>query len=447
MTLLFVLPEYPPDYGGGIATYYSALLPALVEQGHTVDVLVGSAFTSGSREYEHQGVTVRMLEGRRTEKLMPFYSRYAATPEVQRHLAASRALWEQTDGGAGYDVVETVDWGLLFAPWVAEAEVPVRVRMAGSSGQISTYDTVPGKELAGELLRLIEVGLLPAAHALHSTSRANVAFWERMTGRPVTYAPPPVVPREVAEGPRRAQGFVAARVQEWKGPQVLADALRQLGPAAPVVEWAGRTVPHPRTGEPYDDVLRREYPGVWGDRVVQIGRIPPDEVARRQATAQFVVVPSLWDVYNFSASEAMLQGAMLICSDGAGSVDLVTHGQNGFVFASGNAGDLAEQVQTVLSLDGKQRARVSAEARETILRETDPARVAAASLVAYQAISATASPAKPAPWTSAAVAPGGTVSLDDVLRHLPLRSLLAHAAERVGGKLRDRLPFAHPRNE
>ena len=436
MKLLFVLPEYPPDYGGGIATYYSALVPELVRQGHTADVLVGSAFTSGSRAYEHHGVSVRMLDGERTDRLMPAYSRYAATPEVQRHLAASRALWEQAEGGAGYDAVETVDWGMLFASWVAEGGVSVRVRMAGSSGQISTYDAFPGMELAGELLRLLEAGLLPAAHALHSTSRANVAFWERTVGRPVTYAPPPVVPRAPVGGVYRPEGFVAARVQEWKGPQVLAEALRQLGPDAPVVEWAGRVIAHPKTQEPYDQVLRREYPEVWGPRVRMTGRISPDEVARRQATAAFVVVPSLWDVYNFSATEAMLQEAVLICSDGAGGVDLVEDGHNAFVVPAGDSAALADRIRQVVAMTPQDRERVGKAARETALRLTDPARVAETSLAHYaDLLQSTPPPASS--WVQDAARPATPVDLDSFFGHLPLRTLLAHAA----GRLRDKVPF------
>ena len=439
MRLLFALPEYPPDYGGGIATYYGALLPELVRRGHVVDVVVGSAFTSGSRSYEHDGVSVRMLDGDRTERLMPAYSRYAATPEVQRHLAAARAVWEQTDGGAGYDAVETVDWGLFFAPWAAEGGVPVRVRMAGSSGQIAAYDTFPGKELDGELYRLLETALLPAAHALHSTSRANVAFWERTAGRPVTYAPPPVVAHEPSGGARRAEGFVAARVQEWKGPQVLAEALHLLGSDAPVVEWAGRTVAHPETGEPYDDVLRREYPDVWDTRVRQLGRIAPDEVARKQATAAFVLVPSLWDVFNFSATEAMLQGAVLICSDGAGGVDLVDDGANGFVVPAGDSRALADRIREVIAMAPEDRGRIGAAARETALEMTDPVRVAATAAEAYADLSDQVL-RTPSLWVREAVRPGPPAAPDGFLRHLPLRRLLAHAAERI----RDKTPLARP---
>jgi hypothetical protein len=42
MKLLFVLSEYLPEFGGGIISYYSAILPFLVANGHSVDVLVVS---------------------------------------------------------------------------------------------------------------------------------------------------------------------------------------------------------------------------------------------------------------------------------------------------------------------------------------------------------------------------------------------------------------------
>lgn len=33
MKLLCVIPEYPPDFGGGIATFHGALPPALARRG------------------------------------------------------------------------------------------------------------------------------------------------------------------------------------------------------------------------------------------------------------------------------------------------------------------------------------------------------------------------------------------------------------------------------
>jgi glycosyltransferase involved in cell wall biosynthesis len=369
---------------------------------------------------------------------MPAYSRYAAAPEVQRYLASARAVWEQVDGGAGYDAVEVVDWGMLFAPWTSEDGPPVVVQLHGSSGQIAAYDSFPGTELAGETLRLLEAGLLRGARSLQTYSRANAAFWSGMTGRDVGASPPPVPPTERRAAGRRAEGFVAGRIQEWKGPQTLAEALRRLGADAPRVEWAGRAVAHPRTGEPYDDVLRREYPDVWGPRVVQIGRVAPDVVAERQAGAAFVVVPSLWDVYNLTVAEAMQQGAVVLCSDGAGGSDLVDDGRTAFAFPAGDADALAACIRRALALSPAERGRMGEAAREASLRETDPDRVASAAAARYATLGALPAPS-PVPWLATAARPGAAVAPDGFLHHLPLRGILAHAAGRARALVRARL--------
>ena len=436
LKLLFVLPEYPPEWGGGISVYYGALLPALVKRGHKVCTLVGSAVTNGGEPYEHEGVSVERLETGRAERLMPAFSRYAALPELQRHLSAARALWEQAGGGEGYDAVEVVDWGLLFAPWASEPGPPAIVQLHGSSGQISEYDTVPGAELLGQTLRLLEAGLLVSADALHTYSAANGAFWEKQTGRPVTVSPPPLPPAKVLNTPREPTGFVAARVQEWKGPQVLAAALQRLDCKAPVVEWAGRVVPHPETGEPYDARLARDFPSVWMQTLRPLGALPPAEVRRRQAAAAFVVVPSLWDVYNLSVAEAMQQQAVVVCSDGAGGADLVEDGRNGFVVPAGDAEALAGAIQRAAGLPTAERDRMGRAARETAVSSLDPDLVAAAAEARYANLEATQRP-RPAlpPWLQAAAGPGTPADRDEFFRHLPLRSLLAHAARRLREKV------------
>jgi len=72
------------------------------------------------------------------------FDRYRLMPELQRHLAAAWAAWERANGGAGFDVTETTDWGLLFIPWIVEeSRPPVLVQLHGSIGQIDFHDPNP----------------------------------------------------------------------------------------------------------------------------------------------------------------------------------------------------------------------------------------------------------------------------------------------------------------
>src|SRR6266480_3398236 len=95
MRLLFVLPEFPPHSGGGIGTFYRILLPELAKQGHSIRVLVGSAFTSRTAGYEQEGVAVDFLDDRAVAANLSRFDCFRATPLLRRHLAAAWTAWEQ----------------------------------------------------------------------------------------------------------------------------------------------------------------------------------------------------------------------------------------------------------------------------------------------------------------------------------------------------------------
>lgn len=439
MRLLYVLPEYPPHYGGGIATFYDALLPALVRMGHEVDVLVGSAFSNAEPGYEREGVQVQFLAPERVDAMLGSFARFAVFPELQRYLAAAWAMYEQAEGGAHYDAVEVTDWGLLFVPWViARDRPPSVVRLAGSTGQIYHYDPVEGAELQGELALLLEAALLAEADALHSTSTANQVWWQEATHREVTYFPPPLRPESpvrVGEAERVEAGFVAARIQHWKGPALLCEALKRLGEAAPEVVWAGRDTPYGGVGTSMDAHLRSTYPTIWGSRIRPIGKIQPSEVALWQVKASFVVVPSLWDVFNFTVIEAMRAGAILVCSTGAGAVDLVEDGVNGFVYPAENAEACADRIAQARSLSPKAVGAMGDAARATILERCNPAHIAEMKVQLYRAAAKNVR----APQTI----PVAQLTLPSREAHAPLAFLdhqsLGSLVRYTGRRLRDKM--------
>ena len=447
MRILFVLPEYAPHHGGGIVTFYEALLPELVRQGHEVDVLVGSAVESGGALYHRDGVRVSFLEKERFERYLPYFAHYKALPVLQRHLAAAWAIYDQAAKGATYDVVEVVDWGLLFVPWVIEGRVPSVVQLHGSTGQIDFRDPSPSTTLQGHVTRLLEAAVLRGADMLHTHSRANQAEWQEVTGRSVAYLPPPLESQSHAapsvERSRGDHGLVVGRVQYWKGPTVLCEALAQLGKQAPPVTWVGRDTAYGESGASMAAHLRSSYPEVWGEIVEPVGQVEPEEVARLQAEAGFVLVPSLWDVYNLTAVEAMRQGAVVVCSTGAGAVDVVEDGVNGFTFPAGDASALAETLRRVRALSDDERRGLSAAARATIEDVLAPHIIAAQKVEAYHGAAAHERKGNPDAWVTAATRPvqqsaGGTAVPERSLAFLdqqPLRDILAYSLRRVGDKV------------
>src|SRR5690242_12832987 len=130
MRLLFILPEYLPHPGGGIATFYQNLLPFCVSQGHQVRVILGSTHTQGDAQYELDGVVIEQLKPALYRQYCTRFRRFSVFPELQGYLAAAWAAHEQAGRGEGYDLIEVADWGMAYVPWiVSEPVAPVQVQL------------------------------------------------------------------------------------------------------------------------------------------------------------------------------------------------------------------------------------------------------------------------------------------------------------------------------
>ncbi|GLR78812.1 glycosyltransferase family 4 protein (plasmid) [Azospirillum oryzae] len=73
-----------------------------------------------------------------------------------------------------------------------------------------------------------------------------------------------------------------------------------------------------------------------------VGWLPPDAVLEEVRRARALVVPSLWyETFGLAAYEALANGVPIIVSDNCAAAEAVQPGENGFLFRSGDAADLA----------------------------------------------------------------------------------------------------------
>jgi glycosyltransferase involved in cell wall biosynthesis len=439
MKLLFVLPEYPPCSAGGISTFYKYLLPELSKQGCQVRVIVGSAFTSAQPSYKSNGVSIEFLETKRIYANLAKFNRYSAIPALQHHLAAAWAMWEQAQEGQGYDLVETTDWGLLFAPWIASSDSPpIVVQLHGSIGQIDFHDPQFDSQLYGSFVRLLETNCLFLADELQANSTANAQTWRQLIGREVNCIPPAF---QVAFGShefvKSTNGIAVGRVQYWKGPTVLCEALQMLGDRTPQVEWIGRDTAYRESGSSMASHLKQAYPDIWGVKVHPRGQLPPDEVHQLQAKAGFIVVPSIWDVFNYTCVEGMAQGKIVLCSQGAGASELINDGINGLTFTAHDSQSLAQCLDTFLSLSYNEREQMGQSAQQTILSCLQPSRIAQCRLEAYEKLLQRGKFAtRPNTWLLDAISPGPSIDNPFAfLNQFPLKALSHHVLRRSFKKL------------
>ena len=152
-----------------------------------------------------------------------------------------------------------------------------------------------------------------------------------------------------------------------------------------------------------------------------------------------MVVPSLWDTFNFTCVEAMGPATPVICSTGAGASELIQDGVNGFTFENGAANALARALERLLALDEDARRRLGEAGRQLVLRELHPEAICRRRLAANEEVQRMGprDPLPPDDWLRMACEPGQASESDslDFLDHLPLRSLVGHGARRALRKL------------
>jgi glycosyltransferase involved in cell wall biosynthesis len=442
MKLLYLLPEYVEDAGGGIIAFYRHLLPALARQGHEVRVIVGSGLATEHHRDEHEvhGVRVERLDHSLFDKQYTALGRFASQPMLRQLVAGAWAAYEQAGRGADADVVETVDWGLMFLPWYVQQAPHVVVQMHGSTGQIGAHDPQAGSEIEEMFAQLLERSALHAPLHLQAYSGVNARSW-RAQGVDVPVVMPPAwrsMSTATGSVERHDRALVVGRVQRWNGPHVLCEALAMLGDTAPGVDWIGRDTAAGADGRSFAASLAASYPGIWGGKVRHVQQVPAAEVAKQQRLASFVVVPSEWDTFNFTCVEAMAAGAPVICSTGAGASQTIEDGRTGLLFESGNAAGLADAMRRMLALTPAQRRDMGEAARLSIQEKLDPQANAAARMREYERIASQAqhrAPLADSDWLAAAVRPGST-SADsyEFLHRVPLRAVLRHAWERTLAK-------------
>ena len=84
------------------------------------------------------------------------------------------------------------------------------------------------------------------------------------------------------------------------------------------------------------------------DHIQWAGRISYDQIGNYFKNADVFVFPTLEDTWGVVTLEAMLLGKPILCSKGAGTSELVVHGENGYVFSPDNADELANLMQKFL---------------------------------------------------------------------------------------------------
>lgn len=97
--------------------------------------------------------------------------------------------------------------------------------------------------------------------------------------------------------------------------------------------------------------------------VEMIGNINRDKVINYIKNVDCVVVPSIDEPTSMVAVESFMKGKACLCSDKTGISKYITHGENGFVFESGNTDKLAQIIEEIVDMDEGNLSRIGFQGR------------------------------------------------------------------------------------
>ncbi|MEK6788328.1 MAG: glycosyltransferase [Pseudomonadota bacterium] len=423
--------------GGGIHTFYRELLPALARD-HECHVLCGSAtevVDAPSIEQDEYGVTYHSLDRERFVHYQQCFARYSAFPMLRNHLAAA---WALHDIGLTLapDIVEACDWGLLFLPWVLEQTTPTVVQLHGSCGQIAYFDPILGDEVPAVLIQAIELASLPFAVDRLTCSSSNQAFWQKHLGMPVSLIKPAlkIFPNEyhrVIDQKFRVFG----RFQRWKGIDVMSKALSQLSETSQV-EWFGRDSAYGTSDKLSTEAIQEKYPGVIGKKLLRHGPVPQTSVYKLQSSALANIIPSGWDVFNFTVVEAMSSGRPVICSTGAGASDLIEDGVSGLLFKAEDTESLINAMRRLESMTEESRMNLASRAYDTVCELLNPEKIALERIAHFERCLTQPKAPLVSSWLRTWGAPDQPATPDwQMLNQIPLKVLLSEAKQRLWAKI------------
>lgn len=160
---------------------------------------------------------------------------------------------------------------------------------------------------------------------------------------------------EVATTNAQARFGFFGQVTQFKGIQVLLEAMQIVKGMNTPVQLTIHGTPMEQVIEPFRSELRRVFEQCHG-YVTHLGSYVPADLPELMSRVDWVVVPSIWwENSPLVIQEAFHHGKPLICSDIGGMKEKVMDGVNGLHFRAGDARSLADVLQRAATDPGLRR--------------------------------------------------------------------------------------------
>jgi glycogen(starch) synthase len=299
--------DFPPGSAGGIAAHVDGLASAMAAAGHDV-VLVTRADATSAPDGEIRGVRVL-----RADVDMPWLpdDGIAATASGNHAFVAATAQL----GDWRPDVIHAHDWRVA---WAGDVLATLWDR--------PLVTTLHGTE------RGRHGGHLPPGAP---TDINSVEWWLAFRSRRIITSTKLMV-REIVGG-FELDPNVVSRIPNGIEPEWWQSRTDDVTPSGALA-----------AADPPDLQSQVDVEGL-GDLVHLPGFVPDVELRSAIHRAACVVIPSLYEPFGIVALEALAGGAPLIVADTGGLAELVGGSGSALLFEPGNAGELADRIELLLT--------------------------------------------------------------------------------------------------
>lgn len=338
MKMCFLCNEYPPAKHGGVGIATRTISRALVEAGHQVRVIgLNWEATDSPRVESDRGVKVWRLKTHKS---------FLGWVRSRRLLYRTVASWAQS---GAIDLLEVPDYEGFAAAWPA-LSVPLVTRLHGTA---SYFASELGRKPRPSSF-LLERAALRRSDFLSSCSsytaeRTRELF--RLGDREIKVLYNPVRTETELENSVRDpdQVVFSGTLTPKKGIISLIQAWPSVLERCPkarldVFGKPGRT----DSGEPMEAFLTSTLPPNIRHTVHFLGHVESRRLQSAFRSAAVAVFPSYAEAFALAPMEAMAEGCPTIYSRRASGMELIEHGQNGFLVNPDNVPEIQRFIVDVL---------------------------------------------------------------------------------------------------
>lgn len=347
---------------GGIATFNHHLSKLLSQAGHTVILLVPGDLAEKNLKdevtYNGNIITVRLNES--------FINEYQAwTPyfrpggfDAPYWIALGKAMrnWLQQQQLYSIDVLEVSDYGGLGVFLSDPALPPLLLTGHGSFKQYARYNYTKDDEHA-RLITMLEDLSFEKADAVIAHSPLDQQDLQQLFNRKIEKALMPFCKPEIAEQKPSGLVITAGGLQPIKGIYQTAEAMEILKQTDPSfrLHWIGNDTYLAPGQQQMSKYLHKKYPTVWKQSLIWENEIPAAETLEAIASAKWVLIPSYFETFNYTALEATALNKAIVITEGAGAHAHFKHGESAWIIPANRPQALAEAIRKMENDTGLQQ--------------------------------------------------------------------------------------------